>query len=162
MDKKFCDKCGAPLEEGDEFCRHCGARVDASISSSPSETIKQETTSNNATNPSSGTASNSVNTRTSYVLSIVGLSIGGASGIIDIVSIFIPMNSVFLKLINTSLELGALGLIFSIVALCLNKKSSYKDQLSKVVSIVGIVVSAIALIGYFILFIIALVHGVLY
>jgi uncharacterized membrane protein YvbJ len=149
MAYKYCPKCGAPLEEGDQFCRNCGAKVFEQATEAKSETTTKYST--DAT----------INTKTSFTLSIVGLSVGGIAGIIDIICIFLPINYFLLKLLSTSLETSAVGLIFSIVALCLNKPTSYKGQLSKRLSIAGIVVSSLALIGYFTLFTIVMAKSTL-
>lgn|SRR5574344_1717874 len=147
MDQKFCEHCGAPLNEGDEFCRQCGARINSSVTPNHSQEMKNETAT-----PSN----NSINTRTSFIFSIIGLSAGSIGIILDIFCLCMPINTailvtIFLKLMSVSIEVSVIGLIFSIVGLVLNKPSSYKGKLSKNLAIIGIVVSGLALIGYFVI-----------
>jgi hypothetical protein len=155
MNQKFCEHCGAPLNDGDEFCRQCGARVNQNVTPNNSQEMKNETVT-----PSS----NSINTRTSFILSIIGVSTGGIGAILDFICLFMPINTnalakVFLKFLSTSLEVSVLGLIFSIVGLILNKPNSYKNKLSKNLSIIGIVVSALALIGYLVIYLLAIINS---
>jgi hypothetical protein len=156
MDQKFCEHCGAPLNEGDEFCRQCGAKINPSVTPNSSQEMKSETS----------VPTSSVNTRSSFILSIIGLCVGLLGLIFDIICLCMPLNSallskIFLKFLSLSLETSVLGIIFSLVGLVLNKPNSYKNKLSKNLSIIGISTSSLALIGYFIIYIITMINTTL-
>lgn len=134
----LCTKCGNPIAADETFCTACGAAAPAAepVVETTAEPVVQA-----AANPGKG------NGLTALILGIVSLSMSVVCGYLCI----------------PSLVTGIIGFILGGKALTASAEAGFENKQAKtgkLLSIIGIAVSALAIVGWLLYIVLAFILGV--